>query len=167
VRSHGPVSFPLQSPSLGREATSPGQSYFVYFLLCVFLNFCYPFRTRTLLNYLVTPPIRPFLPLVRYFAFLHSPSVIPNASSGAPSSFAFGPANQRTACKYRISTSSAGGGSVIDIIPRLDPNLLLCWTHFKFSGRSSQYFPPLCCPSDTRQTHLRNWSEVPFFSSTL
>jgi hypothetical protein len=45
------------------------------------------------------------LPLVLYLAFLHSP-VGSRILHQGPSSFAFGPANQRTGCKYRISTSS-------------------------------------------------------------
>jgi hypothetical protein len=156
VRSHGPVSFPCNLHPLP-ESHFPGSK-----LLCT-SPLCLPhlFIPFVLGHYSVTPPVRPFLPcsVPRVPAF---PSVVPNAFHPGPSSFGFGPANQRTACKYRISqvqSVSFEEAPVIDIIPRLDRNFLLRWTHFKLPV-DWPILQPVCCPSDTRQTHLRNWSRA-------
>lgn len=150
------------SPSLAisipcPRATSPGRSYCVH-LLCVFLTCLSLSYSGTILSHHRSG----LFFLARYLAFLHSPAWSRTLFIQAPlpSALALRINVPRANTLFlQVQCVSFEEAPVIDIIPRLDRNLLLRWTHFKLPV-DWPILQPVCCPSDTRQTHLRNWPRV-------
>jgi hypothetical protein len=166
VRSHGPVSFPCNLHPL------PASHFPVSKLLCT-SPLCLPhllfLSCPRVLDYSVrNQPIRPFLPcpVPRVPAF---PSVGPEYSIRAPLPSPWPPANQHTACKYRISTSS-----VRQLKEAPSSTSSRDWIEtFCCAGRFLSFpvdwpiLPPVCCPSDTRANALAELVRVPFLDSSL
>lgn len=132
MRSHGPVSFPCNLHPLP-ESHFPGSK-----LLCT-SPLCLPHLFFVLGHLTILSHHRSGLFfLARYLAFLHSQAWSRTLFIQVllPSALALRINVPRANTVFlQVQSVSFEEAPVIDIIPRLDRNLLLRWTHFKLSGR--------------------------------